>query len=268
MTARVLIRPKQGILDPQGQAVERALPALGFEGVTNVRVGRLIELEVDDPAQVPEMCERLLANPLVEDYEVLDHRDLGQHGMRFGVLRFPGSCDEVDALQACRRYADAELIWHGDRDLGGVDAVVVPGGFSYGDYLRVGAIARFSPAMDAVADFARSGGPVLGICNGFQVLCEAGLLPGAPAPEHVAALRLPPGGRGGGERGHPVHARVRGGTGALDPGEAHHRPLLGAPGDPRGAGGRRPGDPALRPGPEPQRVAAGHRRGGQRARGT
>ena len=71
MTARVLIRPKQGILDPQGQAVERALPALGFEGVTNVRVGRLIELEVDDPAQVPAMCERLLANPLVEDYEVL-----------------------------------------------------------------------------------------------------------------------------------------------------------------------------------------------------
>ena len=102
--------------------------------------------------------------------------------MRFGVLRFPGSCDEVDALQACRRYADADLIWHGDRDLGGVDAVVVPGGFSYGDYLRAGAIARFSPAMDAVGDFALSGGPVLGICNGFQVLCEAGLLPGALLP--------------------------------------------------------------------------------------
>ncbi len=102
--------------------------------------------------------------------------------MRFGVLRFPGSCDEVDALGACRRYADAELIWHGDLDLGGVDAVVVPGGFSYGDYLRAGAIARFSPAMEAVADFAVSGGPVLGICNGFQVLCEAGLLPGALLP--------------------------------------------------------------------------------------
>jgi phosphoribosylformylglycinamidine synthase len=70
MTARVLIRPKEGILDPVGQAVERALPALGFQGVANVRVGRLIELEVDDPAQVPEMCERLLANPLIEDYEV------------------------------------------------------------------------------------------------------------------------------------------------------------------------------------------------------
>jgi phosphoribosylformylglycinamidine synthase len=71
MKARVLIRPKEGILDPQGQAVERALPALGFEGVSAVRIGRLVELEVDDPKRVPEMCERLLANPLIEDYEVL-----------------------------------------------------------------------------------------------------------------------------------------------------------------------------------------------------
>ena len=99
--------------------------------------------------------------------------------MKFGVLRFPGSCDEVDALMACRRFGDAELLWHHDRDLHGVDAVVVPGGFSYGDYLRPGALARFSPVMEAVAEFARDGGPVLGICNGFQVLCEAGLLPGA-----------------------------------------------------------------------------------------
>jgi phosphoribosylformylglycinamidine synthase len=98
---------------------------------------------------------------------------------RFGVIRFPGSCDEVDALQACARYGDAELLWHRDRDLKGVDAVVVPGGFSYGDYLRPGALARFSPVMESVADFAAAGGPVLGICNGFQVLCEAGLLPGA-----------------------------------------------------------------------------------------
>jgi phosphoribosylformylglycinamidine synthase subunit PurQ / glutaminase len=102
--------------------------------------------------------------------------------MRFGVIRFPGSCDEVDALQACRRYGEAELLWHGDRHLRGVDAVVVPGGFSYGDYLRVGAIARFSPVMEAVGEFALAGGPVLGICNGFQVLCEAGLLPGALLP--------------------------------------------------------------------------------------
>ncbi len=99
--------------------------------------------------------------------------------MRFGVLRFPGSCDENDALDACRRIGEAEIIWHEDSELGPVDAVVVPGGFSYGDYLRVGAIARFAPAMGALTDFAAAGGPVLGICNGFQVLCEAGLLPGA-----------------------------------------------------------------------------------------
>ncbi|MHB8532958.1 MAG: phosphoribosylformylglycinamidine synthase subunit PurQ [Solirubrobacteraceae bacterium] len=102
--------------------------------------------------------------------------------MKFGVLQFPGSCDEVDALQAARRVGDAALIWHRDRDLAGADAIVVPGGFSYGDYLRAGAIARFSPAMESVIDFARDGGLVLGICNGFQVLCEARLLPGALLP--------------------------------------------------------------------------------------
>jgi phosphoribosylformylglycinamidine synthase I len=99
--------------------------------------------------------------------------------MKFGVLQFPGSCDELDALAAARRVGDAELIWHGERDLRGADAIVVPGGFSYGDYLRAGAIARFSPAMESVIAFARDGGLVLGICNGFQVLCEARLLPGA-----------------------------------------------------------------------------------------
>jgi phosphoribosylformylglycinamidine synthase len=102
--------------------------------------------------------------------------------MRFGVLRFPGSCDEVDALLAARRVGDAELLWHGERDLKGADAIVVPGGFSYGDYLRAGAIARFSPVMESVIAFAREGGLVLGICNGFQVLCEAKLLPGALLP--------------------------------------------------------------------------------------
>jgi phosphoribosylformylglycinamidine synthase I len=109
-------------------------------------------------------------------------RDRGGRPLRFGVIRFPGSCDEVDALHACERVADAVLLWHGDRDLRGVDAVVVPGGFSYGDYLRAGAIARFAPVMESVIEFAREGGLVLGICNGFQVLCEAGLLPGALLP--------------------------------------------------------------------------------------
>ncbi len=102
--------------------------------------------------------------------------------MKFGVVRFPGSCDDIDALQASTRVGDAVLLWHADHDLQGVDAVIVPGGFSYGDYLRAGAIARFAPVMAEVEEFAREGGLVLGICNGFQVLCEAHLLPGALLP--------------------------------------------------------------------------------------
>ena len=102
--------------------------------------------------------------------------------MRAGVVRFPGSCDDVDALLAAQRVGEAVLLWHADPDLHGVDCVIVPGGFSYGDYLRVGAIARFAPVMESVIAFAREGGLVLGICNGFQVLCEAGLLPGALLP--------------------------------------------------------------------------------------
>jgi len=100
--------------------------------------------------------------------------------VRIGVVSFPGSCDDRDARAAVAAMGGEPVaLWHGDGDLHGVDAVILPGGFSYGDYLRCGAIARFSPVMRAVADFARAGGPVLGICNGFQVLCEAGLLPGA-----------------------------------------------------------------------------------------
>jgi len=102
--------------------------------------------------------------------------------MKFGVVRFPGSCDDVDALLAAERVGEAVMLWYADRDLQGVDAVIIPGGFSYGDYLRPGAIARFAPVLEAVSEFARDGGLVLGICNGFQVLCEAGLLPGALLP--------------------------------------------------------------------------------------
>src|SRR5712691_8165929 len=133
MKATVLVRPKQGILDPQGQAVESSLRQLGFS--------------------------------------------VGQ--ARVGVLQFPGVCDDRDALWALAALdAEALFVWHTETDLPDLDAVVLPGGFSYGDYLRCGAIARFSPAMEAVAEFAAEGGLVLGICNGFQILCEAGLLPG------------------------------------------------------------------------------------------
>lgn len=99
---------------------------------------------------------------------------------RIGIITFPGTLDDVDAARAARRVgAQPVNLWHSDADLKSVDAVVVPGGFSYGDYLRAGAIARFAPVMTEVVDAARRGMPVLGICNGFQVLCEAGLLPGA-----------------------------------------------------------------------------------------
>ncbi len=99
---------------------------------------------------------------------------------RVGVVTFPGSLDDRDSQRAVRLTgAEPVALWHGDADLRGVDAVILPGGFSYGDYLRTGAIASFAPVMTEVAAFAHRGGPVLGICNGFQILCEAGLLPGA-----------------------------------------------------------------------------------------
>ena len=101
--------------------------------------------------------------------------------MQFSVIVFPGSNCDHDAYHAAKHVLgqEAEFVWHKESSLGGADVVVLPGGFSHGDYLRTGAIARFSPIMTAVADFARRGGPVLGICNGFQILLEAGMLPGA-----------------------------------------------------------------------------------------
>ncbi len=101
--------------------------------------------------------------------------------MRFAIIRFPGTWSDRDCHHVLQDVLgqQADVLWHRETDLRGYDAVVLPGGFSYGDYLRVGAIARFSPAMEAVMRFADAGGPVIGICNGFQVLCESGLLPGA-----------------------------------------------------------------------------------------
>src|ERR1041385_2147065 len=101
--------------------------------------------------------------------------------MRWGVVTFPGSLDDRDTAYALEHGLGdpVELLWHKDRSLRGADCIILPGGFSYGDYLRAGAMARFSPVMESVIRFAQDGGLVMGLCNGFQVLCEAGLLPGA-----------------------------------------------------------------------------------------
>ncbi|MGI9188410.1 MAG: phosphoribosylformylglycinamidine synthase subunit PurQ [Gaiellales bacterium] len=104
---------------------------------------------------------------------------------KVGVITFLGSLDDRDALRAVSTVGGTPVpLWHGDTDLKGVDAILLPGGFSYGDHLRCGALARFAPIMSAVSDFAAAGGPVLGICNGFQILCEADLLPGILTPNH------------------------------------------------------------------------------------
>jgi phosphoribosylformylglycinamidine synthase len=114
--------------------------------------------------------------------------------MKFAVLQFPGSNCDQDCVHVLRRVLDqpARLLWHKETGLGDANAVIIPGGFSYGDYLRTGAIARFSPVMHAVQQFAARGGLVLGICNGFQILCEAGLLPGALVRNRSLQFRCEP----------------------------------------------------------------------------
>ena len=176
------VMPKPEILDPQGKAVLGALPRLGFSGVAEVRQGKRFELEVagevtdDVLEQVRQMAETLLSNPVIENFSVR----VEPGSVKVGVVTFPGSLDDVDAQRAIRIGGnEAVALWHGDHDLHGVDAVVLPGGFSYGDYLRCGAISRFSPVMAEVIAAAGRGMPVLGICNGFQILCESHLLPGA-----------------------------------------------------------------------------------------
>ena len=181
--ARVEVRLRPGIADPEGATIERALPALGFDGVASVRSGRCFNVELDAAdleaarSHAAELADRLLANP------VIGEPDRGARGLMaatVGVVVFPGTNCEHDAVLALEALgAEARLVFHADGSLSGLDAVVLPGGFAHGDYLRPGAIARFSPVMEAVSAFAREGGAVVGICNGFQVLCEAHLLPGA-----------------------------------------------------------------------------------------
>jgi phosphoribosylformylglycinamidine synthase len=182
---------KPEIHDPQGEAVLSAAHRLGFGQVTGVRQGKRFEIELDGPAdemalqRVRELADELLANSVIEEFSlrVASAMRVGRVAdVRIGVVIFPGSLDGSDALRAVAAAgAEPVSLWHNEQDLSGADAVILPGGFSYGDYLRCGAIARFSPVMASVTDAARAGMPVLGICNGFQILCEARLLPGALA---------------------------------------------------------------------------------------
>ena len=184
--------------------------------------------------------------------------------VKFGVVRFPGSCDEVDALLGLPplRRRRAALARRPRPE--GVDAVVVPGGFSYGDYLRAGAIARFSPVMEAVSEFALEGGPVLGHLQRLP-----GAVRGRPAARRAAAQRRPAVRRAARSssrwstppRRSPAICERR--RPALDPGQAHDRPLLRARGGSRRAGCTRADHPSLRRGPQPQRLGARHRRGVQ-----
>ncbi len=198
------------------------------------------------------IAEQVLSNPLIEELRAAGAGAGALMTARVAVLAFPGSCDDRDALRAVGLVgAEPVRVWHADDDLAGADAVIVPGGFSYGDYLRPGALAALSPAMAAVREFAAAGGPVLGICNGFQVLTEAGLLPGDPAPQHAPAVPLRGGGAAGAAR---VGLAPRSGRGrcARDPGQAPRRLLLRHGRAARRARFRRAGAPALRA--QPQRL--------------
>ncbi len=148
--------------------------------------------------------------------------------MKFAVVVFPGSNCDHDTYHVAQDVLgqEAELIWHKDRSLRGADVVILPGGFAHGDYLRTGAIARFSPIMQEVARFAAAGGPVIGICNGFQVLLEAGLLPGAMLRnrEPPFSLRVPA--REGGADRHAVHARLPARSDLANADRAWRRELL------------------------------------------
>ena len=182
----VLIRPKAGILDPQGEAVQASLASLGF-AVTSARIGRLVELDVD----AADACERACrgrahvrgaaGEPADRELRDRDGGCMTEDRPRIAVVTFPGSNDDGDACLALERPRAPKRCRSGTRASelpDRVGGVVLPGGFSYGDYLRCGALARVAPVMGAIRGFAADGGPVLGICNGFQILCEAGLLPG------------------------------------------------------------------------------------------
>jgi phosphoribosylformylglycinamidine synthase PurS subunit len=180
MKARVLVTLKPGVLDPQGKAIHHALEGLGFGGVNDVRAGKLIELDLDDGTS--DWGDRGDVPQAPRQYGDRELPNRAARLMRSAVLVFPGSNCDRDLAVALERATGRrpDMVWHRETALpDGLDLIAVPGGFSYGDYLRSGAMAARSPIMQAVVEAAGQGRPVLGVCNGFQVLTEAGLLPGA-----------------------------------------------------------------------------------------
>ena len=190
----------------------RALKSLGYDEVEDLRIGKYMELELagDDKANTREAAGR-------DEREAArqpDHRELPDGGrclMKFGVVVFPGSnCDhDCHYVLDSVLEQDVDYVWHGSTDVSRYDCLVLPGGFSYGDYLRTGAVARFSPVMKAIEDFAASGRMVIGICNGFQILLEAGLLPGADHEEHRPEVHLQVRGHQGRDHEHARGRRPR-----------------------------------------------------------
>ena len=190
MKARVFVTLKPSVFDPQGRTIVRGAALARLRRGRRRAAGQVLRAGSRRGDRRPrreklaaEVADRVLANP---GHRKLSHRVAGAGGqrrraMKFAVVVFPGSNCDHDAYYAARHVLGAarEFVWHKETSLGGADVVILPGGFSHGDYLRTGAIARFSPIMAAVAAFAEAGGPVLGICNGFQILLECGLLPGA-----------------------------------------------------------------------------------------
>ena len=265
---------RAGIADPEGATIERSLPALGFDEVHGRERRQVDPLRGRGrrtrPPPGPGSRSSASGSSPTRSSRTPASRSWPPDGRQGRGPALPGvqlRAGRDRGLPRPRRRGRADLARR-PATSGGVDAVVVPGGFAHGDYLRPGAIARFSPVMGAVTDFAASGGPVVGICNGFQVLCEAGLLPGAL--QKNAGLRflcrtVDP---AGGFTGFGAHRRGGNRHGAAHP----DQPLLGQlhvrAGRAGAAPGRRPDRPPVRP--EPQRVHGRHRRrqqrGGQRRR--
>ena len=236
MKARVFVTLKPSVFDPQGHTITEALHQMGYGGVDDVRQGKYFELKL--PGTSADQAQDAGRRGRAEAAGQPGHRELPHRGrrMKFAIVVFPGSNCDHDAYHATKHVLgqDAEFVWHKETDLKGADVVILPGGFAHGDYLRTGAIARFSPVMDAVRAFAAAGNPVIGICNGFQVLLEAELLPGAMLRntdkykcEYVYA-RVE-------QTDTPFTNLCAQGAGAEDPHRARRGQLLRGSGDGRGA---------------------------------